>query len=177
MVYISRCKTLCWIIGVSFVYKLGIWKVWMLWAQFKLWAIYIGCRVFDNVVIVCLLFVYCSVCEFCSLGSHTLYFQRCLQRIITQLRDDPYVLEAWGTQTIDWGNWPHVEYPNIKNFLAKNPSVYTGETMKAYKSLDAYNYYMNGWVSSIKVFEVPYSIDTYIVLGQVQHSQRVLLHC
>ena len=51
--------------------------------------------------------------------------------------------------------------------------MYTGETMKAYKSLDACNYYMNGWVSSIKVFEVPYSIDTYIVLGQVQHSQRV----
>ena len=52
--------------------------------------------------------------------------------------------------------------------------MYTGESLKAYKILDAYNYYMNGWVSSIAVLEVPCLTDTCIVvLGQVRHSQGV----
>ena len=89
------------------------------------------------------------------------------------MRDDPYVLEDRGMQTIDWANWPRVEYPDIYNFLVKSPSVHTGESLKAYKSLDAYNYYVNGWVGNITVFEVPCSIDTYVVLGRVRYSQKV----
>ena len=99
---------------------------------------------------------------------------------------DPYVLEDlvsrsqtlalatrdYSTQSIDWANWPRVEYADIYNFLVESSSVYTGESLKSYKSLDAYNYYVNGWVSSITVFEVPCSTDTYVVvLGRVRHSQ------
>ena len=61
----------------------------------------------------------------------------------------------YSTQSIDWAKWPHVEYPDIYNFLVESPIVYIGESLKVYKSLDAYNYYMNGWVSSIRVFEGP----------------------
>ena len=42
---------------------------------------------------------------------------------------------------MDWYDWPQVEYPNIYNFLIETPSVYTGESLKSYKSLDAYNFY------------------------------------
>ena len=60
---------------------------------------------------------------------------------------------------------------NIYNFLIETPSLYTGESLKAYKSLDAYNYYLNGWVGNVTVFKVPGSIDAYVILGEVRHSK------
>ena len=75
--------------------------------------------------------------------------------------------------SVDWASWPYVEYPDIYNFLIENPSLYTGESLKAYNSLDAYNYYVNGWVRNVTVFKVPASIDAYVILGEVRHSQRV----
>ena len=66
--------------------------------------------------------------------------------------EDPYL--QWGHSTLkaeEWQNWPKVEYPDIYNFLIQSPSLYTGESLKAYKSLDAYNYYMNGWIEKATV--------------------------
>ena len=40
------------------------------------------------------------------------------------LRDDPYVLEDRGIQTVEWANWPRVEYLDIYNFAVENPSGY-----------------------------------------------------
>ena len=58
----------------------------------------------------------------------------------------------YSTQSIAWANWPRFEHPDIYNFFVESPSVYTDESLKACKSLGAYNYYVNGWVSSITVF-------------------------
>ena len=37
--------------------------------------------------------------------------------------------------------WPPVEFGSIYSYLTERPVVFTKEKLKAYKSLDAYNYY------------------------------------
>ena len=74
---------------------------------------------------------------------------------------------------VDWYDWPQFECPNIYNFLIETPSVYTGESLKSYKSQDAYNFYDNGWVENINVFPIPPSPSIYFAIGHVNHSQKV----
>ena len=69
---------------------------------------------------------------------------------------DPYLEASKRTDdqnggTVDWHLWPDVEYPDIYNFLIQTPSLYTGDSLKAYKSLDAYNFYVSGWVDNAHV--------------------------
>ena len=62
--------------------------------------------------------------------------------------DDPYLQEP-SVVGKDWKSWPSVEYPDIYNYLIQTPSLYTGESLKVYKSLEAYNYYINGWIDDV----------------------------
>ena len=85
---------------------------------------------------------------------------------------DPYL--NWQSEaSIDWQLWPDIEYPDIFNYLIESPSVYTCESLKAYRSLDAYNYFVSGWVESVCVVEIRSCKDTYVVTARVRHSQRV----
>ena len=87
---------------------------------------------------------------------------------------DPYLERSRGDHTsIDWQLWPEVEYPDIYNFLIATPSLYTGDCLKAYKSLDAYNYYASGWVDNVKVFTIPSRPGTYLITARVKHSQKL----
>ena len=88
--------------------------------------------------------------------------------------DDPYV-ENESIDGEDWKNWPSVEYPDVYNYLIQTPSVYTGESLKAYKSLEAYNYYVNGWIDKVKVVQIAAMIDEphYMITASVRHSQKL----
>ena len=44
--------------------------------------------------------------------------------------------------------WPLVELKDIVLYLSQTPGQYTREKLKAYKSLDAYNYFVSGWVDT-----------------------------
>ena len=50
--------------------------------------------------------------------------------------DDPYVMEEQRIPPVDWQDWPRVKYPDLYNYLFETASVYTGESLRAYKSLD-----------------------------------------
>ena len=47
--------------------------------------------------------------------------------------------------------WPEIEYPDICNYLTYTTSSYTKEQLKAYKSMDGYNFFVQGWVGKTDV--------------------------
>ena len=85
---------------------------------------------------------------------------------------DHYLGEQEGVGEDPWDKWPEVQYPDIFCYLIETTSEYTGETLKAYKSLDSYNYFVNGWVANVKAVPVP-SSESHLVMGSVRHSQRL----
>ena len=56
------------------------------------------------------------------------------------------------------------------------PSLYTGESLKAYKSLEAYNNYINGWIDDVKVVKITKLVEPhYMVTAAVRHSQKLTI--
>ena len=53
----------------------------------------------------------------------------------------------------DFERLPNVTYMDIVNYLIFTPSPYTAKDLTAYKSLEAYNQFTNGWVSNVLVKE------------------------
>ena len=79
--------------------------------------------------------------------------------------DDPYVIDSAATSDA----WPSIEFPDVYNYLINTPSLYTKESLKAYKSLDGYKFFTAGWVTDVRVAKP----SKYVVLGKVGHSQAV----
>ena len=54
---------------------------------------------------------------------------------------DPYEIpeERWSD---DISLWPPVEFGDMYSYLVETPGQFTKEKLKAYKSLDAFNYYI-----------------------------------
>ncbi|EDO30929.1 predicted protein [Nematostella vectensis] len=83
---------------------------------------------------------------------------------------DPYLLKP-SQCSDDLADFPCVEYPDIVNYLVLQTSWATGQQMKAYKSLEAYNFFVSGWVNSILTKKVT-SSTRILVTGRINHSQR-----
>ena len=60
---------------------------------------------------------------------------------------DPYEIPSWSE---DPQILPKITYPDIVNYLIFSPSPYTMDDLKSYKSLEAYNYFVSGWVREKK---------------------------
>ena len=50
---------------------------------------------------------------------------------------------------------PLLQHPSIYNYLIRTPGPFTGEALQAYKSLDAYNYFISGHVHEVLQHEIP----------------------
>ena len=67
---------------------------------------------------------------------------------------DPYTLQKRDlVDNIEF--CPNISYPDIVNYLLFVPNLVTSEELKNYKSLEAYNHFVCGWLKqiSLKLFE------------------------
>ena len=48
-----------------------------------------------------------------------------------------------------WKFWPQIVFPDIYVYLVETPSPDTQASLKAFKSMDVYSYYVAGFVSDI----------------------------
>lgn len=62
--------------------------------------------------------------------------------------EDPFATadERWSE---DLSKWPDVEFGDVYTNLTDTKGAYTKESLRAYKSLEAYNYYENGHVHTV----------------------------
>ena len=74
---------------------------------------------------------------------------------------------------LDWNEWPGVLYVDIYNYLILTPSEYTHDQLKAYKSMDGYNYFVNGWVSNLNAMKTSGRPANYLFFANVKHSQSL----
>ena len=58
---------------------------------------------------------------------------------------DPYGIDQ-GLWTEDMARWPTLEFGDLYSYLVNTKGLFTQETLKAYRSLEAYNYFFNGYV-------------------------------
>ncbi len=80
---------------------------------------------------------------------------------------DPSGITEWEE---DVTKWPDVQWPDIHLYLVEKPSVYTREKLRAYKSLNAYNYVMCGHVQSIQHHDI--DPEFCVLRSKVLPSQR-----
>ena len=59
---------------------------------------------------------------------------------------------------------PKVTYKDIVYYFIVNPSPFTAEELRAYKGLDAYNQFVNGWVSDVLSLKIN---DVIVVKAKV----------
>ena len=88
---------------------------------------------------------------------------------------DPYIywqveVELNSAQKVEWYCWPEVEYPDIYNYLIASPSPHASEELKAYKSMEGYRQFVDGWVSNILVVAVN---SRFLITAKIKHSQRL----
>ena len=94
---------------------------------------------------------------------------------IASLLFDPYLSKDFVSES-NQELWPEIEYPDIYNYLINTTSSYTKEQLKAYKSMDGYNFFVQGWVGKV---EVLVQEEVIVIKGNVRHSQSIsspLLH-
>ncbi|KAH7935770.1 hypothetical protein HPB52_013353 [Rhipicephalus sanguineus] len=62
---------------------------------------------------------------------------------------DPYTVRPHADTTTDVNTVPEVTHGDIVNYLVYSSSFATLQEMKAFKSLEAHNYFTSGWVKSL----------------------------
>jgi len=63
---------------------------------------------------------------------------------------------------------------DIFNYLILTPG-YTFEQLKAYKSLDGFNFFINGWVTNVIVTHLNAQPRSFLFTAAVRHSQKLSL--
>ena len=65
---------------------------------------------------------------------------------------------------------PDLAYHDLYNYLVNKRSYFTGKGLKSYKSLEAYRYFVAGWVSNVQKWKVPHKNLDLIMSRVSVHS-------
>lgn len=101
----------------------------------------------------------------------------CVEKLkVMECLKDPYCcleIRSNISGAVEWNQWPDVTYADIYNYLVLIVSFYTQNQLKAYKSLDGYNFFTNSWVNSVTGLNV--GKTNFLFLSTAKHSQSVSL--
>lgn len=82
----------------------------------------------------------------------------------------PYLIpeDAWQDKVT---SWPPVDWPSIYGYLIDTPGTFTRESLKSYKSLEAYSFFESGWVDTCWMHTT--SSGLVVLKSKVIPSQRI----
>ena len=107
--------------------------------------------------------------------------QKYIEKLTLQslkLLPDPFNVDDtdWNT---DVTKLPDIHYPDICNYLLETPSEYTRDKLKAYKSLEAYNFFVSGHVHEVYIHHIKNSSFSFVktkVLPSQRQGQKQTLY-
>ncbi|XP_076090454.1 uncharacterized protein LOC143062652 isoform X1 [Mytilus galloprovincialis] len=105
-----------------------------------------------------------------SLNGEALSRYQCKLDLIS-CKECPYKLPA-GVWQNNPCKWPDVQWGDVYSYLIDSPGVYTRESMKAFKSLEAHNFFISGWVQTVFHYLTEKGAP-FILKADVKPSQRV----
>ena len=73
-------------------------------------------------------------------------YKRKLTLSTGELLSDPFTMKNW---KCDESLLPDISWPDIYNYLIEYPSVLSKDSLKAYKSLEGYNFVISGQVQEV----------------------------
>lgn len=87
---------------------------------------------------------------------------------------DPYSIsdDFW---IDDPTKWPDIEFGDVYTYLIDREGMFTKESLNAYRSLDAYNYFYNGYVQTVYYYSVEQSMC--VLKAKVNPSQKAPDSC
>ena len=89
---------------------------------------------------------------------------------------DPYLLpNQLLTPLKSAENLPKLSFGDIYIYLVHNPSPYTGDHLKAFKSTDAYRFFTSGWVTEAKVCHLE-TKKIILIIGRVDSRRKLRLY-
>ena len=83
---------------------------------------------------------------------------------------DPYALKEWHNDPL---SWPDLTFGDIYTYLIDTPGIYTRESLKAYKSLEAYDFFLSGHVKPLWFHTIDEDVPFSSIKGKVIPSQRL----
>lgn len=76
--------------------------------------------------------------------------------------------------TVEWYERPEITYADAFNYLINTTSYCTFKQLRAYRSMEAFNFLVNGWVTNIVVVSCHASRPKiFILIALVKHSHRL----
>jgi hypothetical protein len=63
------------------------------------------------------------------------------------------------TNKTNLAEFPNVTYPDIYHYLIEYPALFSRQALKAYKSLEAFNYVHCGWVGDVQFLNITRTND------------------
>ena len=83
---------------------------------------------------------------------------------------DPYTLKRDTFE--DVSHWPNVEHNDIFHYLVYTTSFISAQEMRAYKSLQSYDFFISGWVQDVSCTTIN---GKSVVIGKVSCSTSFLI--